>query len=357
MKSLQTVTVVVASLALSAALGGCNRGDASPAPADDAATPVPVTVRMPVRTELYATYDATANIATDADAPVVARVPGDVVELFVEEGERVRAGQALARLDGERLRLEMLAAKADLDKARGEYERYRDLHRRGLVSKAMYDNLRYDLEALEATWKLRELEYAYTTLRAPIDGIVAAREIRPGQNVQANQMTFRITGTDELVADLQIPQTELARIGAGQPVTLRVDSLPGREFPAEIVRVSPTIDARNGTFRARAHIPNADAELAPGMFARFSVAYERHSDALVIPRAALIEEDEETAVYVVNGSTVERRLIRTGIESGDSVQVLDGLAETDQVVVTGQSTLREGSKVLARLGNPERFSG
>ena len=357
MNAFRPASLLVACFALPAVLGGCNRGDASPAPQEDAATPVPVTVRMPLRTDLYATYEATANIDSEADAPVVARVPGDVVELLVEEGERVRAGQPLARLDGERLKLEMLAAKANLDLAQGEYDRHSDLHERGLVSRAMYDNLAFELEALKATFELKQLEYAYTTLRAPIDGLVAAREIRPGQNVLASQVTFRITDTDELVADLQIPQTELARIDAGQPVTLTVDSLPERVFAAEIVRVSPTIDTRNGTFRARARIPNADAALAPGMFARFSIAYERHVDALVIPRAALVQEDEETAVYVVNGDVVERRVIATGIESGESVQVLDGLSEGDQVVITGQSALREGSKVLARLGNPERYSG
>lgn len=342
-----------------ATVSGCNTGDASPVASADAASraPVPVQVRMPFRTELFATYETTANLETEGDAPVVARVAGDVVALLVEEGQRVSAGQAVARLDGERLRLEMLAAKADLDRVRGEYDRYRDLHDRGLVSKSMFENLKYDLEALQATYELRQLEYGYTTVRAPIGGYVSARQIRPGQHVNAGEIAFRITDTRELIAELQIPQTELRRIAAGQVATLRVDSLPGRDFPAEIVRISPTIDVQNGTFRATVHIDNSSGALAPGMFARFDIAFERHADALVIPREALLEEDEETAVYVVAGDTVERRRIETGIEARDSIQVLDGLTESDQVVVVGHSALRDGSKVLARLGNPERFGG
>jgi membrane fusion protein, multidrug efflux system len=358
---MKTTTCTFALLVLAAPglLSGCNTGDASPiaANAEDDATPVPVQVRMPLRGDLFATYETTANITTEGDAPVVARVAGDVVELLVEEGARVTAGQALARLDGERLRLEMLAAKADRDRVQGEFDRYQDLVSRGLVSKAAFDNLQYDLDAIRATYELRKLEYDYTTLRAPIDGQVATRNIRPGQNVAANDVAFRITDTGQLAAELDIPQTELSRIRAGQSATLMVDSMPGREFPAEIVRISPTVDMENGTFRARAEFDNASGELAPGMFARFSIAYEHHPDALLIPHDALLEEDEETAVYVVAGDTVERRVIRTGIVNRGKIEVLDGLDESDQVVVTGHSSLREGSHVLARLGNPELHSG
>ncbi len=354
-----TTPALLLALLASTLLGGCNTGDASPSAAvtEDTAAAIPVEVYLPQRTDLFATYETTANIETDGDAPVVARVSGDVVELLVEEGATVRAGQALARLDGERLRLEMLAAKADLKRVQGEYDRYEDLHRRGLVSKAMYDNLKYDLDALRAAYELRRLEHGYATVRAPIAGVVSSRSVRPGQNLQVNEEAFRVTNTRELRADLQIPQSELRRIATGQFATLAVDSLPGREFAAEVVRLSPTIDTRNGSFRATARIDNAAGELAPGMFARFSIAYEEHADALAIPRKALIEEDEETAVYVVTGDSVERRVIRTGIEAQDQVEVLEGLHETDQVVVEGHSALRDGSKVLARLGNLERFSG
>jgi membrane fusion protein (multidrug efflux system) len=245
----------------------------------------------------------------------------------------------------------MLAAKADVDRVEGEYRRYEDLHRRGLVSKAMYDNLKYDLDALRATHKLRALEYGYATIRAPIAGIVSSRSIRPGEHLKLNQEAFRITETRELLADLQVPQTELRRIATGQTAKLTVDALPGREFPAEIVRLSPTIDVRSGTFRATARIDNASGDLAPGMFARFSIAYEMHPDALVIPKSALIEEDEETAVYVVVGDAVEKRVIGTGIQAGGRVEVLEGLGESDQVVVNGQGALRDGSKVLAQLGD------
>lgn len=323
----------------------------------EAATPVPVEVALPTRADIFATYEATTTISSDADAPVLAKVPGDVVELFVEEGETVVAGDVLAQLDGERLRLEMLSAKANLDQVRGEYERYKDLAARGLVSESMFDGLKYDLEALEATFELAKLNYDYSNIRAPIDGIVASREIKLGQTVDVNDVVFRITDTSELLAYLQIPQAELAKFSAGHTATLSVDARPNTVYIASIERISPTIDVRNGTFRATAFIDNRAGELAPGMFARFTIAYEKHTDALVIPRRALVEEDDRTAVYVVIDGSVTRRAVEIGIESGGLVEILDGLEGDESIVVVGHSGLRDGSKVLASNTLKDSYTG
>jgi membrane fusion protein (multidrug efflux system) len=349
----------VLALAATAQLSGCGVGEASVADADaiQAATPVPVQVAQPFREDMFATYSATATIASDADAPVVARVAGDVVELLAEEGDYVKEGQALARLDGKRLRLEMLAAKANLDQARSELARNRDLHERGLISAASFDNLQYTLEELEATYALRKLEYGYATIRAPISGFVASRDIKPGQHLAANSVAFRITDTRELIAYLHIPQAELHKFSAGHLASVEVASMPEAEYAAKIERVSPTIDTRNGTFRATAVIDNAAGSLAPGMFGRFTVAYEKHADALVVPAAALIDEDDESAVYVVIDGEVVRRVVETGVEMDGKVEILAGLDEFDVVVVVGHANLRDGSRVLASDKLKDSFAG
>jgi membrane fusion protein (multidrug efflux system) len=308
---------------------------------------VPVEVTFPVRADIYATYHATTTIASDADAPVLARVRGEVVQIIAEEGDWVEKGQVLARLDGDRLRLEMLAARADLDRVRQEYARYSDLAERGLVSAAMFDGLKYDADALQATYELKKLNYDYSKIRAPIDGVVSSRDVKLGQNIDANSVAFRITDTSELVAYLQIPQAELAKFSAGHSAYLRVDAMPGADFDATIIRISPTIDVRNGTFRATAFVNNEDGYLVPGMFARFTIEYEKHEDALIIPLDAIVQEDDETAVYVVTNGEVARRTITTGIATDGRVEILNGLAEDEEVVVVGLSGLRDGSKVLA----------
>jgi len=342
-----------------AALSACGTGQASVADKEEiqAATPVPVEVASPYRLDIYATYDATATITSDADAPVIARAAGEVVELLVEEGDTVVAGQVLARLDGERDRLEMLAARANLMQARKEYKRNIDLHERGLISASMFEGLKYDLAALEASYELSKLNYDYSNIRATIAGVVSSREIKPGQNVNVNDVTFRVTDTTELVAYLQIPQAQLPKFQAGHTATLQVASMPSVDFDASIARISPTIDTRTGTFRATALIENASHELAPGMFGRFTIAYEKHEDALVIPAGALLDEDEQTSVYVVNDGEVMRRSVEVGIESDGKIEILGGLDERDSIVVVGHTGLRDGSRVLASTTLPDSFSG
>ena len=352
-------TLLITILAGSALISGCGTGEASVSDAETilAATPVPVETGMPSRSDIYATYSATASIASDADAPVTARVSGEVVELLVEEGDRVEAGQALARLDGRRLKLEMLAAKANLERAKKEYVRNTDLYQRGLVSAAMFEGLEFDLQSLEATYDLKRLNYDYSNIRATISGVVSSRDIKRGENLNIGQVAFRITETKELIAHLQIPQADLSKFNVGDSASVEVASMPGESYIATIARISPTIDARNGTFRATAIIQNSNGYLAPGMFGRFTVAYEMHANALLVPAQSVLDEDDASTVYVVHDGEVVRRNVTTGIENDGHIEILSGLQDDEEIVIVGHSGLRDGSKVLASIATVDRYTG
>ena len=347
----QKIAVAALAAAVTLALTACGVGEAKITSTDDqaAVTPLPVGVSSPAKADIFATYHTTTTIKSDAESSIIARVGGEVVEILVEEGDQVSKGQILARLDGDRLRLKMLQAKANLEKVGKEYERFVRLHEKGLVSASAYEGLKFDMDALEAVYELQRLDYEYTNIRAPISGVVSARDVKIGQHVGSNDTTFRITDTRRLVASLRIPQTELEKFSTAHQANVRVDAMPELSFEANIVRISPTIDIRNGTFRATAYINNEDGLLAPGMFGRFDIAYEQHVDALIIPAAALVSEDNQTVVYVVEDGAAVRRIIQTGIRSGDIVEVLSGLDEHAQIVVTGQGSLRDGSRVFASI--------
>jgi len=351
--SLDLKKVFIAALAGMAAclVSACGVGQASATDETEQAvsTPLPVEVVLPMKAEIFATYHTTTTISSDADAPVPAKVAGEVVDILVEEGDVVVQGQVLARLDGQRLRLQMEQAKANLEMASREYDRTINLHERGLVSSTAFDAMKFDMESLRANYELKRLYYDYSNIRAPISGVVSARDIKLGQHLGVNEISFRVTDTRQLVAYLKIPQSELARISAGHSAEIRVDAMPDQVFTASISRVSPTIDARNGTFRATAYVNNDAGLLAPGMFGRFAIAYEKHEDALTIPAEAVVEEDNQSVVYVVTNGEAERRVIKTGIRSNGIVEVIDGVDQQEQIVVTGQSSLRDGSRVLASL--------
>ena len=356
---LKNTGVAALAATLTLILNACGVGEAKIASADDelSATPLPVEISSAVTADIFATYHTTTTITADAEAAVLARVSGEVVEILVEEGDQVLKGQILARLDGDRLRLQMLQAAANLEKVSKEYARFVRLHEKGLVSASAAEGLRFDMDALQAVYELQRLDYEYTKIRAPISGVVSARDVKTGQHVDVSDVTFKITDTSNLVAYLRIPQTELEKISAGHQATVRVDAMPELSFSATIVRISPTIDVRNGTFRATATMDNQDGLLAPGMFGRFDIAYEQHIDALVIPAAALVKEDNETVVYVVENGAAVRRAIHTGIRSGDNIEVLSGLDEHEMIVVTGQGSLRDGSRVFASIDTVNPVTG
>ena len=356
---LKQIAIAALATSVTMALTACGVGEAKITSPDDqvAVTPLPVEISSPTKADIFATYHTTTTITSDAEAAVVARVGGEVVEILVEEGDQVYQGQVLARLDGDHLRLKTLQAKANLDKADKEYERFVRLHGKGLVSASAYEGLKFDMYALEAAYELQRLEYEYTNIRAPISGVVSARDVKVGRHVSINDATFKITDTRRLVAYLRIPQSELVKFSAGHQAKVSVDAMPETSFVATIARISPTIDVRNGTFRVTATIDNEDGFLAPGMFGKFDIEYEQHVDALIIPAAALVLEDNETVVYIVEDGAAVRRVIQTGIQSGDNIEVLGGLGEYEYIVVTGQGSLRDGSRVLASIESEGPVTG
>ncbi len=335
-------------LAATLALPGCNAGVAGVPELAEETAALPVEVAVPEIRDIQATYATTGTLAADAEAPVPAKIDGVIVELFVEEGDVVRRGQLLARLDANRSQLELLRAAAELERRERELERLANLHSRGLISSADFESAEYDVASGKAAHDLAKLNFEYAHVRATIDGVVSARNVKIGQTLSEGDAAFTVTNTHALVAYLDIPQTELRKFAVGQPATLSVDSHPDHDFQAIVERISPTINMDTGTFRATMTIDNTQAELAPGMFGRFTIAWQTNNDALVVPESALVREDTATTVFVVADGEATRRVVTTGIRSGGVVEIIDGLNADDRVVLRGQSRLRDGSRVLAQ---------
>lgn len=332
-------------------LAGCAASDAekSPDKADGAgpggATAIPVEVTRPVRREMLAGYSGTATLEAEADAEVVARVGGQVERLLVEEGQRVAAGQLLAVLDGRQLRLQADQARAQLAKLERDYRRQVELNQKGLIAAGAFEGLRYDLDNLRAAHQLATLQLSYTELRAPFAGVVAQRHVRVGQNLQVGALAFRVVNADLLQAQVHVPEWQLARLAAGQGASLQIDALAGRRYEARVTRVSPTVDAQTATFKVTLQVADPRRELRPGMFARVGIVFERRAQALAVPQAALLEDDAGPAVYIVDHGKAVRRALRVGLIEAGAIEVQSGLDGTEQVVVVGQSGLKEGNAV------------
>ncbi len=347
----RVAALLLASSVLLAACKGGN-GDAEakgPDGKDKGPEAVPVEVEKASRRAIAASYTGTAPLEPRAESQVVAKTSGVALSVLVEEGQAVRAGQVLARLDPDRAALQAAQSSAQLRKLEANFRRSQQLAEQQLVSAADHDQLRYDVENARAANRLANLELSYANVKAPISGVIAQSSIKPGNFVQINTPIFRIIDNSRLEATLNVPERELATLHAGQPVKLQVDALPGRNFTGTVDRIAPVIDAGSGTFRVICAFDGGGeaqvAQLQPGMFGRIRIDYDQRADALVIPRSALLEGESDSAVYTVRDGKAVRVPVKLGYIDGAYAEVLQGLKPGEPVVTAGKVALREGSAV------------
>lgn len=312
--------------------------------ADKAPEAVPVEVAKAARRSIAASYMGTAPLEARGEAQVVAKTSGIALAVLADVGQQVRAGQVLVRIDRDRATLQVAQSEAQVRKLEANYRRATQLAGQQMVSANDVDQLRYDLENARAAYRLARLELSYGAVTAPISGVVAARNIKPGNLVQINTPIFTIVDNSRLEATLNAPEREIEVLKAGQAVQLAVDALPGKTFEGRIDRVSPVVDSGSGTFRVVCAF-DGGGELQPGMFGRIRINYDQRADALAIPRTALLDDGSAPAVFTVRGGKAVRTELKLGYIDGEWVEVRDGLREGDPVVVAGKAALREGSAV------------
>lgn len=344
--------VLAAAIAL-AACGSANGKDEKDA--KDEVPAVPVEVATTQRAEMAAIYSGTAPIEADRKAFVMPKVQGEIRQVLADEGARVRAGQVLARLDGDKLRLEVALTEATMRKLERDYNRNLELQQKGLISAVSLDNLKYELEAAKANWELARLQLSYCDIRAPIAGTVTQRlevvkvgnTVTPvGGVIESGQSSlFVVEDLDTLMLRVNVPERELAKLSVGQPAQLSFDAVPGRMFEGQVSMISPYVSAETATFTVRIRVTKTDGLLRPGMFARVAIIYERKPNALQIPRTALLDGDGPPKVFVIKDGKAAERAVKLGLSNGAWIEVTHGLTDGEQVVVVGQGALKPGAAV------------
>ncbi len=290
------------------------------------------------------------------------RIGGKISRRMVTVGDRVEAGQPLAELNAEDVRLELDAARARLASARSdqrlarsELERYRTLLERQVISQSQFDSVESraeasdaQLEQARAQLKVASNQADYAVLEAPETGVIAQRLAEAGQVVAAGQAVFvlAVDGDREVVIDL--PEQDVKRFQVGDEVAIELWSRPGEPFPGRIRELAPAADPSSRTFEARVAFDNDTADANLGQSARVLVDHANGgADVLTVPLAAVTADQGESFVWVVNpdDATLVKTPVRTGAYREDRVPVLEGLSADDWVVAAGTQVLREGQKV------------
>ncbi|MBK8978251.1 MAG: efflux RND transporter periplasmic adaptor subunit [Planctomycetes bacterium] len=402
-----TAATAVAALLAACSPGNAAGGEAQPKRGDpEVQTPLvrvaPVEVR-PVRRVI----ETTGYLESEHRVVVLPEVAGRVEQVLVDEGQHVDKGELLAQLDDRearasvrqvevqladrRVRLELAQVERDaaarrVEQARIERDKAQAQHQRnleidpGLISEKELEDSKFALDAaaealgvaelqkrkaeleaeaaentiheLEARLDAENIRLADHRIVAPIEGVVVERFVRGGEAVSTQTQLFVVVDQDDLLCYLRRPQRELPLIRDAKHVTFTTDAVPDREFVANIDVILPVVDQDTGSFRVRVRVGHGDdgAELLrPGMFVRARILTEEQRDAVMVPKAAVLNEGTQSIVFAVRDGVARRVVLVTGIEERDHVESLDrgefGLAAGDQVVVSGQASLRDNTAV------------
>lgn len=340
------------------------------------ASPTPVRVAYAVRSEPGAPAASGPVLAGsgyvvtgEKYVSIGVRVPGRIDEYFVDESERVKAGQPLVRLDDRDYRAALARAEAALrvaeatvDLRRKELERMRSLRREDVASQAALDVKENELRVAEAqTAQARaELEQSrvsldYTVLRAPSDGVILAKlkevgEIAVPGGFAGSGDLIRMANLEDLRAEVDVNESDLARVQLGQPAEVVPDAFPELRYDAKVVKLYPQVNRQKGTLKVEVQILQPDDRLRPDMSVRIHFLGEARparagQPVVLAPRAALRRQDGSAFVWVVTGGRLRRQAVATGAEVGDRVVVVEGLLGGEALVIGEPGALSEGLAV------------
>lgn len=320
---------------------------------DEAEKPVDrsdIAVKVIVDTVSLKTVDGSftqpATIVAEEDAIVSAEVSGKITSLKVELGTMVKKGQIIGSIDVTETRQKLEEAELAIKKLNADYERNKVLLAGNATNATAVSDIKYELDAKKIEAAQLSTQISKATIVAPIDGVITDKQKVEGEFVNTGATVAGIANLRSLKANVSVPESRILYIRKGEKVSITSSAYPGEIFSAVVTYVSPKGDD-NHNYAVQLTMTNtASTELKAGLYveAQFS-GMEKHSTLLMILKNALAEGVKNPIVYVYKKGVAEERKLVTGIESGDYIEVKNGLSKGELVVTSGQINLSNGTKI------------
>jgi len=340
-KTLLLSTTIIAA----AFLTSCSEPEAKEGDKDVAEFAIPVMVANIERQDISSNFHTTATLESRNEAEIITRVTGIIEELSVEEGDFVKKGQLLAKVDARRYQLALDKAEAELAGLDQELKRLSLMAEKQLVSAQASDKLKYQHRAAIAAKELAALDLKDSQVVAPISGYISQRFIKTGHFTQGYQKLFHIVDQSSLQAVVYLPEHQLSYVQLGQQALLQFSARQGKQFLAKVRSISPVIDSRSGTFKVILSLDNDELQLKPGMFAQIALTFDTHKNTLTIPTDAIITLDNISKIYLVKDNKAVEVPINKGFVQEQLTEISGDFNEGDSVVVNGHHNLKTNALV------------
>jgi HlyD family secretion protein len=347
--------------------------------------PMTVETVAATRAPLSEYITVVGNLIGAATVEVVPKVSGRLESIDVRLGDPVKRGQRLARVESSEIEEQVKQARAsnevnaatvrqreaDLKFAITNLERSKNLFDRQLLPRQTLDDAEARHQAAVAQLDLARAQYtqaqarlselqitlADTFIVSPVNGFVGKRYLDPGGFASTNSPVVSVVdiGTVRLVAN--VVERELRRVNPGLPTTADVDAFPGEQFNGRVARVAPVLDPATRTAEMEVELPNPGYRLRPGMYSRVRLQVANRPNALVVPRNAVVDLENQRGVFFVDGRAAKFVPVQTGIQDDKQIEIVTGISEGDRVVTTGAAALRDGDPVLLAGQRPSGGQG
>ncbi|MCA9547662.1 MAG: efflux RND transporter periplasmic adaptor subunit [Myxococcales bacterium] len=314
----------------------------------DAGAPAPVEVRPaevgPVRDGL----EATGTVEAERTAILRARVGGTLPHFTLDEGSPVQADKPLLRVLRPEFGTVLSKARAQHEKARRDAQALATLSKDGLVPTQELEEARFAARQAKLEVERLQDEAGLERVSSPIDGVITVRRVQPGEAVSPGAELFQVADLGALWVHLRLPERHLPKLKVGLPVQVEADGL-GEALTGRVARIAPVVDPASGTAKVTVDLSDGLApgggRLRPGMYVRCRIIVDTRPQAVKVPRRALVQADDRTAVFVVVDGKARKRAVELGYADGDRVQVVTGVQAGEPVIVFGQRGLDDGAAV------------
>lgn len=300
-----------------------------------------------------------ASIEGQTSATISAKIAGRIEQVLVQDGQIVKAGDPLVKLEaielanaarqaGDTVR----KAQANLELARNDYERYQTLFEKGAISEQQLDNAKVKLKTAEADFSSAsasqssaQQQYSYGVITAPIDGVIANKTATIGQVVAPGAALMTVQDTSSVYAVINVEQKDIGRVKIGQKASVTMDAYPDTVFNGVVKVMNPDAGSASRMFRTKILIDNSASSLRTGMFAKVEVMTGEPVRALTVPQSALLQKQGISYVFTIENGKAVRKQVEIGEVSGASIVVTSGLQPETQVITTNVNRLKEGDSV------------
>ncbi|MCX8011788.1 MAG: efflux RND transporter periplasmic adaptor subunit [Desulfobacterota bacterium] len=321
---------------------------------------IPVTTGRVETKDLVYTLHQVGSLLAKNSVLIRSEAEGRVTGIFFEEGDEVKEGQLLIKLDDTKIKtmISQLQARirqleVQLANTQRTLERKEPLVKEDLVSKQEFDDLQSKIEIEKATFKEIKSQLAYyqelssdTEIRAPFSGTTSERKVSVGDFLRVGDPVVQLVQLKPLEISFRIDERYKTKLYLQQPITLTVAAYPGKNFTGEVYFISPDIDLSTRTFLVKGRVENEQRLLNPGMFAEVTLVTEIHKNALVVPWESIIQLENETYLYVIKGEIAKKVPVQLGLVTKEEAEVLGSQLNPGQLVAKeGKYSLADGKRV------------